>query len=111
MLQTSTVGIKHDATVLERQLESTRKQLQTQKEESARTEAQLRSEVASAQGKHSQEVQMLVAKLEESVGTYNNSVAEAERMMRAKEELLRKYKQEARMASSKLQSYQVTCSS
>ena len=107
-LQTSTVGSNHDASVLERQLESTRKQLQALKEESGRTEVQLRGEVASARGEHSNEVQMLVTKLEESVATYNSSVAEAERMMGAKEELLRKYKEEARAASSKLQSYQVT---
>ena len=107
-MQTSTVGTKHEASVLERQLESTRKQLQALKEESQRTEAQLRAEVASARGEHSSEVQMLVTKLEESVATYNSSVAEAERMMGAKEELLRKYKDEARAASSKLQSYQVS---
>lgn len=108
-VQTTTLGTKHDASVLERQLESTRKQLQSLKEDSTRTEAQLQGEVASARGEHSNEVQMLVAKLEESVATYNSSVADAERMMGAKEDLLRKYKAEARAASSKLQSYQVIC--
>ena len=106
-MQMSTVGTKQDALVLDKELESTRKELQTLSQSSARTEAQLRGEMANVRGEHSREVQMLVAKLEESVATYNTSVAEAERMMSAKEELLRKYKEESRVASSKLVSYQV----
>lgn len=106
-MQVSKAGTKQDVLVLDKELESTRKQLQTLSENSARTEAHLRGEIAHARGEHSSEVQMLVTKLEESVTTYNTSVAEAERMMSAKEELLRKYKEESLVASSKLMSYQV----
>jgi DNA repair exonuclease SbcCD ATPase subunit len=105
-VQASTVGSKHDAATLARQLAETKRELDGLKVHSGSVETALRSEVAEARSEHSSEVALLVAKLEESVTSYNSSVGDAERMLAAKEALLRKYKAEARSATSKLQATQ-----
>jgi hypothetical protein len=66
--------------------------------------------VATMRAERASEVHMLAGKLEESVSAYNRSAGEAERMLAAKESLLRKYKAEAQSMASKLQTVEVRVS-
>lgn len=98
---------RHDVTVLTQQLDTTRRELESVKTAVAQTNDMAGATLASVRTEHISEVQMLSAKLEETMSAYNRSVAEAERMMSAKEEILQKYKVEARGAAVKLHASQV----
>lgn len=96
-------------TVLTQQLDTTRCELESVRTALARSSDMAGTTLASVRSEHISEVQMLSAKLEETMSAYNRSVAEAERMMSAKEGILRKYKAEARGAAAKLHVSQVLC--
>eukprot|EP00892_Ulva_mutabilis_P003208 jgi/Ulvmu1/12889/UM098_0077.1 len=98
----SSAGSKHDVTLLTQQLDMTRRELEAVRTALARTNDLTGNTLASVKSEHISEVQLLAAKLEETMQAYNRSVAEAEHMMCAKEEILRKYKAEARSAAAKL---------
>ena len=102
---------RNDVTVLTQQLDTTRRELESVRTALTRTNDMAGTTLASVRSEHVSEVQLLSTKLEEAIFAYNRSVAEAEHMMSAKEEILRKYKAEARGAAAKLHVSQVMSSS
>lgn len=106
-MQASSVDSRHDITSLTQQLDTTRRELESIKAAFSRTNNLADNTLASVRSGHISEVQLLTSKLEDTLVAYNRSVAEAERMMSAKEEILRKYKTEARGAAAKLNISQV----
>lgn len=90
-----------------RQLESTRRELVSLQDSRRKREHGLQCSVATMRAERAAEVQMLAGKLEESLTAYNRSAAETERVLTAKEALLRKYKAEAQSSVAKLAAAEV----
>jgi hypothetical protein len=106
-VQAASTASRSDAEKFLKQLEATKRELSTIKATRRKREQDLRAHVSTMRAERAAEVQMLAGKLEESISAYNRSAGEAERMLAAKESLLRKYKTEAQSMASKLQAAEV----
>lgn len=106
-VQTGCCVAKSDAAAFLRQLELMRSEVDALKHGKRRAEEETRARMASIRAERDAEVNILARKLEEAISSYNRSVTEAERMLTAKEGLLRKYKVEARSLAAKYGSEQV----
>lgn len=106
-MQTGCSVAKNDAAAFLRQLELVRNEVDSLKHSKRRNEEEMRSRLSTIRAERDAEVNILARKLEEAIASYNRSVSEAERMLSAKEGLLKKYKGEARSLASKYGSEQV----
>ncbi|KAG1658179.1 hypothetical protein FOA52_006940 [Chlamydomonas sp. UWO 241] len=94
---------RNEAAGAARQLEAAGRELHALTAGRARLEEEARLQASSVRAERDQEVRGLAGKLETTLASCNRAVADAERMIEAKEVLIARYREEASSAAHKLE--------
>ena len=106
-LQAASSEARHEAASAQRRLEAARRELASVKAAHKQSEATRRGAKARSRAEAAAEVHALTTRLEDTIAAYNTSLADADRVLAAKDGLLRRYKSEAQSMAGTLQSLQV----